>query len=248
MSAPDLVWMLAGDPFPPLSRAWGEGSDAPGLLAAGGELSVPSLVQAYERGIFPWFNPGQPILWWSPDPRMVLRVQDFRIHRSFKKTLQRFQADAGCEIRVNTNFAGVIQACAQMQRPTQRGTWIVPPMVDAYMAFHEAGYAHSFETWVDAKMVAGLYFVSVGHAVFGESMFTTVTDGSKFALAALIAACRAAGVAQLDCQQVTNHLASLGASALPRAQFLERLHLAKSQEAVKWGFSPPDWQHLDLQG
>lgn len=237
--------MLAGDPFPPLSRAWGEGSDAPGLLAAGGELSVASLVQAYESGIFPWFNPGQPILWWSPDPRMVLRVQDFRIHRSLKKALQRFRADPRYEIRVNSNFVGVIQACAQMQRPTQRGTWIVPPMVEAYIAFHEAGYAHSFETWIDGKMVAGLYFVSVGRAVFGESMFTTVTDGSKFALAALIAACRAAGVAQLDCQQVTSHLASLGASPQPRAQFLEGLRQAKAQAPVAWQFSPADWQHLD---
>jgi leucyl/phenylalanyl-tRNA--protein transferase len=245
MSAPDLVWMLAGDPFPPLSRAWGEDSDAPGLLAAGGELSVQSLVQAYERGIFPWFNPGQPILWWSPDPRMVLRVKDFRIHRSFKKTLQRFQADAACEIRVNTNFAGVIQACAQMQRPTQRGTWIVPPMVDAYIAFHEAGHAHSFETWIDGKMVAGLYFVSVGHAVFGESMFTTVADGSKFALAALIAACRAAGVPQLDCQQVTAHLATLGACPLPRSQFLDSLRQAKVQAPVAWHFLPADWRHLE---
>ena len=237
--------MLAGDPFPPLSRAWGEGSDAPGLLAAGGELSVASLVQAYESGIFPWFNPGQPILWWSPDPRMVLRVQDFRIHRSLRKALQRFRADPRCEIRVNSNFVGVIQACAQMQRPTQRGTWIVPPMVEAYIAFHEAGYAHSFETWIDGKMVAGLYFVSVGRAVFGESMFTTVTDGSKFALAALIAACRAAGVAQLDCQQVTSHLASLGASPQPRAQFLEGLRQAKAQAPVAWQFSPADWQQLD---
>ncbi|MEI6617937.1 MAG: leucyl/phenylalanyl-tRNA--protein transferase [Betaproteobacteria bacterium] len=245
MSAPDLVWMLAGDPFPPLSRAWGEDSDAPGLLAAGGELSVQSLVQAYERGIFPWFNPGQPILWWSPDPRMVLRVKDFRIHRSFKKTLQRFQVDAACEIRVNTNFAGVIQACAQMQRPTQRGTWIVPPMVDAYIAFHEAGHAHSFETWIDGKMVAGLYFVSVGHAVFGESMFTTVADGSKFALAALIAACRAAGVPQLDCQQVTAHLATLGACPLPRSQFLDSLRQAKVQAPVAWHFLPADWRHLE---
>lgn len=245
MSAPDLVWMLAGDPFPPLSRAWGEGSDAPGLLAAGGELSVASLVQAYESGIFPWFNPGQPILWWSPDPRMVLRVQDFRIHRSLKKALQRFRANPRCEIRVNSNFVGVIQACAQMQRPAQRGTWIVPPMVEAYIAFHEAGYAHSFETWIDGKMVAGLYFVSVGRAVFGESMFTTVTDGSKFALAALIASCRAAGVAQLDCQQVTSHLASLGASPQPRAQFLEGLRQAKAQAPVAWQFSPADWQHLD---
>ena len=244
MSAPDLVWMLAGDPFPPLSRAWGEDSDAPGLLAAGGELSVQSLVQAYERGIFPWFNPGQPILWWSPDPRMVLRVKDFRIHRSFKKTLQRFQADAACEIRVNTNFAGVIQACAQMQRPTQRGTWIVPPMVDAYIAFHEAGHAHSFETWIDGKMVAGLYFVSVGHAVFGESMFTTVADGSKFALAALIAACRAAGVPQLDCQQVTAHLARLGARPVPRSEFLGTMQAARTQTPVSWEFSADCWKYL----
>ena len=168
MSTPDLTWMLPGDPFPPLSRTWGPDSDAPGLLAAGGALDVETLQEAYARGIFPWYNPQQPTLWWSPDPRMVLHTQDFRIHPSLKKTLRRFQQDKDCEIRIDSNFAAVIRQCAQAPRHGQNGTWIVPAMVDAYIDFHHAGYAHSVETWVKGEMVAGLYFVAMGRAVLAS--------------------------------------------------------------------------------
>lgn len=236
--------MLPGDPFPPLSRAWGTDSDAPGLLAAGGALDVETLRDAYARGVFPWFNETQPPLWWSPDPRMVLNAADFKIHDSLRKTLRRFQQNPRCEIRMNSNFASVIRECAQAPRHGQNGTWIVPAMVDAYIDFHHAGYAHSLETWIDGAMVAGLYFVAIGRAVYGESMFTKVRDGSKIALAALIAHCRAHEVPQLDCQQVTAHLSRLGAKPVARGQFLATMQAAKAQTPVDWEFSAQSWKYL----
>lgn len=244
MSAPDLTWMLPGDPFPSLSRTWGPTSDAPGLLAAGGALDVETLRDAYARGIFPWFNESQPTLWWSPDPRMVLATAEFKLHDSLRKTLRRFQNDAHCEIRMNSNFAHVIRQCAQAPRQGQNGTWIVPAMVDAYIDFHHAGYAHSVETWIDGAMVAGLYFVAMGRAVYGESMFTQVRDGSKIALAALVAHCRANEVPQLDCQQVTAHLSRLGARPVQRAQFLVTMQAARAQTPVDWVFSADNWKFL----
>lgn len=244
MSAPDLTWMLPGDPFPSLSRTWGPTSDAPGLLAAGGALDVETLRDAYARGIFPWFNESQPTLWWSPDPRMVLATAEFKLHDSLRKTLRRFQNDAHCEIRMNSNFAHVIRQCAQAPRQGQNGTWIVPAMVDAYIDFHHAGYAHSVETWIDGAMVAGLYFVAMGRAVYGESMFTQVRDGSKIALAALVAHCRANEVPQLDCQQVTAHLSRLGARPVQRAQFLATMQAARAQTPVDWVFSADNWKFL----
>ena len=176
MEYSDLTWLAPGDPFPSVARTGGAHSIAPGLLAAGGLLDMPTLKSAYSRGIFPWFSEGQPVLWWSPDPRMVLKVDDFRIHRSLRKTLQRFQASTGCEIRFDTDFATVIRNCAQAPRVKQKGTWILPSMVAAYIDMHEAGLAHSVETWVDGSLVAGLYCVAIGQAVFGESMFTTVPE------------------------------------------------------------------------
>jgi len=244
MSTPNLTWMLPGDPFPPLSRAWGPDSDAPGLLAAGGALDVETLSDAYARGIFPWFNETQPTLWWSPDPRMVLATEEFKIHDSLRKTLRRFQQGAGCEIRMNSDFAGVIRRCAQAPRQGQNGTWIVPAMVDAYIDFHHAGYAHSVETWIDGDMVAGLYFVAMGRAVYGESMFTKVRDGSKIALSALIAHCRAHEVPQLDCQQVTAHLSRLGARPVQRTQFLATMQSARAQTPVDWEFCAGSWKYL----
>ena len=244
MSTPDLTWMLPGDPFPPVSRSWGAESDAPGLLAAGGALDVETLSEAYARGIFPWFNEKQPTLWWSPDPRMVLHTQEFKIHPSLKKTLRRFAQDKDCEIRVDSNFAGVIRECAQAPRDGQSGTWIVPAMVEAYLDFHHAGYAHSVETWVKGELVAGLYFVAMGRAVFGESMFTHVRDGSKIALAALVAICRANEVPQLDCQQVTAHLARLGARPVARSEFLGTMQAARTQTPVSWEFSADCWKYL----
>jgi len=239
-----LSWLEPGDVFPPVRHAWGENSQAPGLLCAGGDLSVDTLLRAYQAGIFPWFSPGQPILWWSPDPRMVLNPAKFRLHTSLRKQLKKFASSPHCEIRVDSAFATVIQACADSGRAGQSGTWIVPDMVQAYVRLHHAGMAHSVETWVNGKLVGGLYFVTIGRAVFGESMFHKVTDASKIALAALIAMCRHVGVPQIDCQQNTRHLASFGATEVPRAIFVEGVADALRQPAPDWQFSPLYWNCL----
>ena len=221
-----LPWLKPDSPFPPTSTAWPLDSDAPGLLAAGSDLSPTRLEAAYRRGIFPWFSAGQPVLWWSPDPRMVLPVAQLKISRSLRKTLRKFIATPGCEVRMDTAFEQVMQHCAQRDGLSGRhgtGTWIVPEMQQAYGQWHRMGCVHSVETWVQGKLVGGLYAVALGHMVFGESMFALQSDASKIALCALVAHCRKAGVTLIDCQQNTAHLASLGAHEIPRAQF--ELHL-----------------------
>ena len=239
-----LPWLDAGEQFPPVSRAWGPGDPAPGLLAAGSTLDVATLVQAYNRGIFPWFSEGQPTLWWSPDPRMVLHTQQFKLHRSLRKTLQHFLDNSTCEIRFDTAFAAVINACASKPRDGQPGTWILPEMIAAYCALHDAGHAHSIETWVDGELVGGLYCVNLGGMVFGESMFAHATDASKIALCALVAFCRAHGINVVDCQQNTGHLASLGAQEISRDEFT--LHVAQTitKSAPTWQFDPVYWTQL----
>ena len=239
-----LPWLEPGDPFPPPEQAWGARDPAPGLLAAGGALDVAHLRAAYASGIFPWYNKDQPVLWWSPDPRMVLPVAEFRLHRSLRRVLQRFRATPGCEVRVDSAFARVIQACAGTPRAGQGGTWIVPDMVDAYVRLHQAGTAHSVETWVDGQLVGGLYCVALGRAVFGESMFAHATDASKIALAALVCLCRRAGVALIDCQQNTRHLASLGAREVARADFLAHVRAAQGLAPAQWRFAPVYWNEL----
>ena len=239
-----LPWLQPGDPFPDPSQAWDEQQPAPGLLAAGGALDVDTLQRAYARGIFPWFSDGQPILWWSTDPRMVLYTAEFRLHRSLRKTLAKFAADPRCEIRFDHDFQAVIRACATSERPGQSGTWIVPAMVQAYEAFHRAGYAHSVETWIDGRLAGGLYCVVLGRAVFGESMFTRVPDASKIALAALVAWCRAQGVGLIDCQQNTRHLASLGAREIPRSEFVQHVAREAPHEARAFRFEPVYWNAL----
>jgi leucyl/phenylalanyl-tRNA---protein transferase len=239
-----LPWLEPGDAFPPVQAAWGPGTEAAGLLAAGGALDVPTLTAAYRQGIFPWYSTGQPILWWSPDPRMALQVDQFKLHRSLRKTLAKFRYTPGCEIRIDDNFAAVIAACAQSPRYGQAGTWIVPDMMDAYRQLHAAGHAHSIETWIDGQLVGGLYCTNVGGAVFGESMFNRSTDASKIALCALVALCRAYGVAQIDCQQNTAHLASLGAAEMPREAFCAAVAAAALQPSPVWQFEPLYWEHI----
>jgi leucyl/phenylalanyl-tRNA--protein transferase len=241
---PPLRWLEPGDAFPSTDGAWGADSEAPGLLIAGGDLSVDTLLRAYGNGIFPWFSEGQPILWWSPDPRMVLSTPNFRLHRSLRQALNRFICNSHCEIRFDTAFRDVIGACAGKLRHGQPGTWILPPMVDAYCKLHHAGHAHSVETWVEGKLVGGLYCVAIGKAVFGESMFTHIPDASKIALAALIAFCREHAIATVDCQQNTAHLASLGAQEIPRNVFLEHIERAQLSQPAKWYFSPLYWNHI----
>lgn len=241
-----IPWLEPGQDFPPVTQAWGKGTEANGLLAAGGALDPATLCQAYSRGIFPWFSQGQPILWWSPDPRMVLHVSEFRLHRSLRRTLQTFSTSPACEIRIDSAFDEVIRSCSHSPREGQSGTWIVPEMVQAYRALHGAGFAHSVETWIDGKLAGGLYCVALGQAVFGESMFTRVTDASKIALAALVCFCRHHGIELIDCQQNTRHLASLGAREVPRADFLARTERAGRQAPPQWRFEPIYWSELLL--
>lgn len=175
---------------------------------------------------------------------MVLRTQDFKLHRSLRKTLQSFIAHSDCQIRMDTAFADVIRHCAQTSRPGQHGTWIVEEMVDAYIALHQAGYAHSVETWIGGELVGGLYCVSVGDTLFGESMFAKQTDASKIALAALVAFALAHNLAWIDCQQNTQHLASLGAKEMPRSEFLELVRNAPKHTDRTWVFETADWAQL----
>ena len=235
------------DDHTPLPTPEGRGDpELPGLVAAGGTLSLARLEEAYRKGLFPWYGPGQPVLWWSPDPRMVLPVEQFRLTRSLRKTLRRFLHTPGCTVRIDSAFRRVSEACAATPRDGQEGTWIVPEIVDAYTAWHEAGFTHSVETWVGDELVGGLYFVSIGRMVFGESMFSHRTDASKVALAALMAACRARGVPWVDCQQHTAHLASLGARDVPRQDFVRHLALTLGAGPVpEWTYDATHWAWLD---
>lgn len=210
-----IGWLNPGDPFPPADTAL---IDPNGLLCAGLELTPELVLAAYERGIFPWYSDGQPVLWWSPDPRMVLTPQDFKLHRSLRKTLNH----SNFEIRTDTCFETVMRACAE-PRPEQGGTWISDAIVGAYSGLHSAGLAHSVETWMDGELVGGLYGIALGKVFFGESMFMRRTDGSKIAFAHLISQLRRWKFELIDCQQQTAHLASLGAAPIFRADFLRRL-------------------------
>lgn len=243
-----LSWIDDHKPLPPASAAQGPDSVAPGLVAAGGRVTPERLEEAYRKGIFPWFSPGQPALWWSPDPRMVLPTAGFRLSHTLKKSLRRFRRTPGCEWRFDSAFAQVIEACATTPREGQDGTWIVPSMVDAYSAWHRAGRVHSCETWVDGTLVGGLYFVAIGGMAFGESMFAHRTDASKLALAAFVVACRARGIALVDCQQNTTHLASFGAREISAAAFQE--HLARTlamPDVVDWSYDEKAWALLESQ-
>jgi len=219
-----------------------------GLLAAGGDLSLRRLVQAYSKGIFPWYAQGEPILWWSPDPRMVLACEQFSPSHSLRKRLRRIAReesgiDARVQVRVDTAFDQVLTECAQPRRG-QPETWITPAMQQAYRDWHQAGGVHSVETWIDGHMVGGLYGVSLGGIFFGESMFTRVPNASKIALAYLVRFLHRHGVAWIDCQQQTRHLAHLGATPVPRTHFIKHVHAAVRQHAT------PPWRAgwLDSQG
>ncbi len=203
-------------PFPPLETAL---DDPNGLLAAGPDLTPARLLEAYRHGIFPWYNEDQPVLWWSPDPRMVLFVAEFRVTRSLRKVVKQERF----EIRADSAFRAVMEACAATPRPGQGGTWITPAIVDAYCALHKGGNAHSVEAWRDGQLVGGLYGVAVGRMFFGESMFAHETDASKVALVHLVGMLRARACPLVDCQQETAHLASFGARPIPRRVFAERL-------------------------
>jgi leucyl/phenylalanyl-tRNA--protein transferase len=194
-------------------------SEPNGLLAIGGDLSAARLLEGYRHGIFPWFSPGNPILWWSPDPRTVLFPDRLKIHRSLRKTLAR----QPFELRIDSDFSGVLEGCAA-PRHGQDGTWITREMQAAYLRLHAMGYAHSVECWQNGRLVGGLYGVCLGRVFFGESMFSQVSDASKVALVALCQGILGMVPAVIDCQFSTAHLESLGAAPIPRADFLALLN------------------------
>jgi len=243
-----ITWLhRPTDPLPPARLALPEGSEAPGLLAAGGELTPERLTEAYSHGIFPWYSEGQPVLWWSPDPRMVLRTADFKVSRSLRKTIAKFRRTPGTALRIDSAFPQVIAACAGTPRHGQDGTWIVPEMIAAYTRWHRLGVVHSFETWVGGELVGGLYGINLGRMFFGESMFAHRTDASKIALAALVCFCRSHGIDAIDCQQDTEHLTSMGGGTLPRAAF-EALLATRLREPAPsdWTYHDSMWERLAL--
>lgn len=224
-----IPWLGSGDPFPDVERALAEPN---GLLAAGGDLSTARLLEAYRTGIFPWFAGDQPILWWSPDPRMVLYPAELKVSRSLARTMRKTHF----ELRADTAFNAVIDACRQPRRG-ESGTWITRAMAEAYGALHRAGFAHSVETWLDGELVGGLYGVAIGRAFFGESMFTRVSDASKVAFVTLVEQLRHWGFGIIDCQMNTAHLASFGAREIPRTEFTRRL-----RELVHYAPVPVPWR------
>ncbi len=230
-----IAWLHPRTPFPPVSAAL----VAPnGLLAVGGDLSPLRLIDAYRQGIFPWYSQGQPILWWSPDPRMVLFVDELRVSRSLRRRVR----SGVFEVRIDTAFRAVVTACARAPRGGQSGTWITADMIEAYDRLHRLGYAHSVESWRDGRLVGGLYGLALDRVFFGESMFADETDASKVALVALVAHLTRLGVSVVDCQQETAHLTSLGARPIPRARFAGLL-----AELVHCIDPPPGWR-LDMRG
>ena len=215
--------------FPPPQLASKEG-----LLAVGGDLSVERLLLAYRLGIFPWYSQGEPILWWSPDPRLVLYPDEFRISRSLNKVIKKH----AFKVTMDCAFEKVIDECARVRLENQEGTWIVAEMVQAYCRLHEAGFAHSVETWLNGRLAGGLYGVSLGKCFFGESMFTRITNASKVALAALVNHVRSLDFDLIDCQIATAHLKRFGARDISRARYLDELDQALVAPTLrgKWSF------------
>ena len=213
-----VIWLSQDDPpdsFPPVSAALAEPD---GLLAAGGDLSSERLLRAYQSGIFPWYDEGQPLLWWSPDPRCVFLPGDFHVSRKLQRELRRSSA----ELRVNTAFPEVIRECAGPRR-SEQGTWITPDMIEAYERLHDQGWAHSIEIWESDRLVGGLYGLAIGQTFFGESMFSRMSNASKMALLFMANHLEAGAFQLLDCQVVSGHLETLGARIMPRSDFVERL-------------------------
>lgn len=240
-SIESLCWMPIEEeaaPFPPVELAM---RDPDGLLAFGGDLSITRLLLAYRSGIFPWYSEGQPIMWWSPDPRAVLLPDELKISRSLRKTIKKKLYT----VTLDTAFDEVMDACAE-PRKEDAGTWITPEMKDAYCKLHKQGYAHSVEAWLNGELVGGLYGVAIGRVFFGESMFARRTDASKVAFVHLVQQLRCWGYALIDCQVHSGHLASLGAINIPRQDFIGLLE--QHCDAVTSNHQPGPWQFdEDLQ-
>ena len=224
-----LPWLNHDSPFPPIERALPDG-----LLCASEDLNPERVFTAYQQGIFPWFSPGQPVLWWSLDPRMVLHTSELRITRALAKTLR----NRAYEVRVDSAFEAVMRACGSVPREGQNGTWITQSMIQTYAALHAQGIAHSVETWSEGELIGGLYGLCIGRMFYGESMFSKVTDASKIAFAHLVPFLAARGCTQIDCQMYTEHLASFGAREIDRRDFVAELKRLIALPPID------DWQQL----
>ena len=233
-----LKWLERDDPFPAPESSLRQPN---GLLCAGADLSVERLLDAYRRGIFPWYSGDEPILWWSPDPRMVLFCDELKVSRSLAKSIR----NKGFELKIDSAFSQVTKACAE-PRKGEAGTWLRKEMQAAYLALHRAGHAHSFETWQGEALVGGLYGVAIGRMFYGESMFSRATDASKVALVGLVQALIERGFRLIDCQQKTPLLASMGAREIPRIQFLRRVRALVNypEPTGKWTRREPAPKHV----
>ena len=223
-----LSYLTAAIEFPPVSSAL---RSPDGLLAVGGDLSAQRLVAAYQQGIFPWFNPGQPILWWSPDPRMILFPENLHVSHSLARVIRK----RNYEIRLDTAFAEVMKACAE-PRAGREGTWIAPAIIEAYTELHKLGVAHSIETWIDGKLAGGLYGVALGRVFYGESMFARTSDASKIAFVYLVRQLQRWRFELIDCQMNTAHLARFGAAEISRSEFIRYLDVEVTQSPPLWRF------------
>lgn len=210
-------------------------ADEDGLLAAGGDLSMQRLLLAYQNGIFPWYNAGEPIMWWAPNPRFVLFPSEVRLSKSMRKVIRK----KTFEIRYDTAFEQVIKACSSTPRLGQSGTWIIPEMIEAYVQLHQLGFAHSIETWQDGKLVGGLYGVALGKCFFGESMFSHVSNASKTALIHLSQTLAQKEFALIDCQVHTPHVESMGAQHIPLEDFMSYLETNKENPTLQ-----QSWTHF----
>lgn len=227
-----IPWLGENDPFPPVELAL---TDPNGLLAAGADLSSPRLLDAYVRGIFPWFSNGDPLLWWSPDPRMVLFLGELHVARSLRRVIR----SRRYSVTFDQAFVDVMRGCAE-PRDGQDGTWITDAMMDAYSALAALGYAHSVEAWADGVLAGGLYGVAIGRMFFGESMFARRTDASKVALVHLVRQLQRWDFRLMDCQMSTDHLASLGAREIPREDFVEEVSRLVRREPVRGRWTPDE--------
>jgi leucyl/phenylalanyl-tRNA---protein transferase len=240
MASIELPWLDSPTQFPPTQQAL---LTPAGLLAASDHLNADWLMASYPKGIFPWYSADEPVLWWSTNPRTVLHVEQFKLHRSLRKTLAHIAHDSTHEIRMNNDFEQTMRACANEPRTGQQGTWITEDIIDAYCTLHHRGFAHSIEHWHNQTLIGGLYCVSFGAMVYGESMFSRQTDASKVAFAYFIHWLKTQNVRIIDCQQATPHLLSLGATTLPRSLFEQEMADALSKAPLPWKTCTLAWTH-----
>jgi leucyl/phenylalanyl-tRNA--protein transferase len=233
-----IVWLDPQSQFPSPRDFRQEDPRLPdGLIALSETLDADQLLEAYRHGIFPWYSAEQPVMWWCTSPRMVLNPKEIKISHSLRKKIKQIRVDPAWEIRVDSAYQEVMTACAKTNRHGQDGTWITSEIIDAYVELHQRGMTHSVETWHNNVLVGGLYCVNLGKMVFGESMFTHITDASKLALCALCAWCTRVGIEMIDCQQETGHLASLGASPIKKEQFLDWIESQIDLPSPPWDWS-----------